>query len=104
MLTRPASILLVAGSLSIGLVMGSRLGRGGPELSAQVGGAAAVTSRSTVASAEARRVSQVQQTDAKVYEELAREYDRFRHVDRMFELVSKEIGRASCRERVYGLV
>ena len=91
MLTRPASILLVAGSLSIGLVMGFRLGRGGPALSAQVGGAATVAGRSTVSATEVQRVSRVQQSDAKVYEELTREYDRFKHVDRMFELASKAV-------------
>ncbi|MDR3621354.1 MAG: trypsin-like peptidase domain-containing protein [Paludisphaera borealis] len=90
MLTRPASIMLVAGSVSIGLVMGFWLGRGGGSLSAQVGGAATATGRNPVA-AEVRRVSQIQQSDVKVYEELAKQYDQFRHVDRMFEQVSKAV-------------
>jgi serine protease Do len=91
MMTRPAPILLAAGSLSIGLFMGFLLGKGGPELSAQVGGAAAVKGRGAVSSADVLRVSQVQQADARVYDELAREYDRFKHVDRMFELASKAV-------------
>jgi serine protease Do len=91
MFTRPASILLVAGSVSIGLVLGFWLGRGGGALSAQVGSVATASGRTADASNEARRAGSIQQGDSKVYDELAREYDRFQHVDRMFELVSKAV-------------
>jgi serine protease Do len=90
MMTRAASIMLVAGSLSVGLVLGFWLGRGGGEISAQVGGAAGDPARGE-APATVRRVSQVEQSDARVYQELAKQYDQFRQIDRMFEMVSRAV-------------
>jgi len=40
---------------------------------------------------EVHRISQVEQSDAKVYEDLARQYASFEHVDRMFERVSQAV-------------
>ncbi|WP_165072196.1 trypsin-like peptidase domain-containing protein [Paludisphaera rhizosphaerae] len=82
---RSASMMLAAGSLAVGLGVGFQLGRGGGVLSAQVAPARGGDG------AELHKVSRVEENDAKTYDELAREYDRFKHVDRMFELVSRAV-------------
>lgn len=86
MTIRPASIMLAAGSLGLGLGVGIQVGRGGGAISAQV-----APRLDGPAAAGVRQVSRVRENEAKVYEELAREYDRFKHVDRMFELVSQAV-------------
>ncbi len=90
MRTRPSLIALAAFSLAVGLCLGFQLGRGTPAILAQVGPAVAPQG-SPPARAEVRRISQVEQADAKVYDELSREYERFEHIDRMFELVSQAV-------------
>jgi serine protease Do len=90
MMTRAASITLVAGSLSVGLVLGFWLGRGGGEVSAQVGAREGDPGRSSGA-ATVRRVSKIEESDARVYQELAKQYDQFRQIDRMFEMVSRAV-------------
>ncbi|MDG3002941.1 trypsin-like peptidase domain-containing protein [Paludisphaera mucosa] len=86
---RSASIMLVAGSLGVGLGVGFQIGRGGGVLSAQVGAPAPALDGPVNPSV--RKVGLVEANDAKVYDELVREYDRFKHVDRMFELVSQAV-------------
>ncbi len=86
MTIRPASIILAAGSLGLGLGVGFQVGRGGGAISAQ-----AAPRLDGPAGVEIRQVARARENDVKVYEELAREYDRFKHVDRMFELVSQAV-------------
>lgn len=84
------SIALAAFSLAIGLGLGLQLGRGGGAILAQVGPAVGLD-RAPTARAEVHRISQVEQSDTQVYDELARQYASFEHVDRMFELVSQAV-------------
>lgn len=90
MRTRFSSIALAAFSIAIGLGLGLQLGRGGGAILAQVGPAVG-SDRGPSARAEVHRISQVEQSDAKVYDELARQYATFEHIDRMFESVSRAV-------------
>ncbi|AMV39502.1 trypsin-like peptidase domain-containing protein [Planctomyces sp. SH-PL62] len=83
---RSASIILAAGSMAAGLGVGFHLGRGGGTISAQ-----AASAPDGPAKPDVRKISRVEANDVQVYDELAREYDRFKHVDRMFELVSRAV-------------
>jgi serine protease Do len=90
MVTRSSSLVIAASCLAIGLGLGYSLGRGGRVVSAQVGGAgredpSSRRDRSEVPSDRVRKGS------SDVYDQLAREYEQFRHVDRMFEMVSRAV-------------
>src|SRR5262249_51200439 len=74
-------------ALAVGLVAGFAIGRGGGVVSAQVGGRV----DENAGAAEAARSAQVRKSDGDVYNQLAREYDKFAQVDRMFELVAKAV-------------
>jgi serine protease Do len=77
----------VIGSLTLGVGVGLTLGRGGPVVSAQVGG----PSLSSPAVADSARTAEVQRHDGEVYDQLAKEYEQFAHVNRIFELVSRAV-------------
>jgi serine protease Do len=91
MMTRSSSVILVVSSLAAGLVLGFSLGRGGSLVSAQVGGNARVQAGSVTSERDGLRAVEVGRQDRQIYDELAKEYERFVHVDRMFELVSKAV-------------
>jgi serine protease Do len=82
----PASIILAAGALGVGLGVGFQLGRGGGAILAQA--APRVDGPVLLGPPQASRTHE---DDAKVHEELKQEYDRFKHVDRMFELVAQAV-------------
>jgi serine protease Do len=85
MVSRLSSVIVVGSALLVGLVAGFSLGRGGRVVSAQVG-------VGTGAGEKAREtVAEVRRHDGEIYDQLAREYERFEHVNRMFELVSKAV-------------
>ncbi len=88
---RSSSVVLVVTSLAAGLVLGFSLGRGGPVVSAQVGGSVRVQTGSDTAEHAIQRAAEVSRQDSQIYDQLAKEYERFAHVDRMFELVSKAV-------------
>ena len=83
---QPASIILAAGSLGVGLGVGFQVGRGGGAISAQ----AAARDDGPV-QLGAPQAGRVQESDARAYDELKQEYERFKHVDRMFELVARAV-------------
>ena len=91
MMSRSSSVILVVTSLAAGLVLGFSLGRGGPVVSAQVGGSLRGQAGSMTSERAARRAAQVSRQDSQIYDQLAKEYEQFAHVDRMFELVSKAV-------------
>jgi serine protease Do len=80
----PSPFLLSVLGLS-GLVTGVVLGRGGPLVVAQVANPAQPVSR-TVPNAAAKELDQ----DA-IYQQLARQYEQFQHVNRTFELVARAV-------------
>jgi serine protease Do len=90
MMSRASSVILMAVFLAAGLVLGFAIGRGGPVASAQVGGAKQLD-EAAVARSTAARASEASRRDNEVYDELAREYDRFAHVNRIFEMVSRAV-------------
>ncbi|MGO9599713.1 MAG: trypsin-like peptidase domain-containing protein [Isosphaeraceae bacterium] len=85
MVSRLSSVMLVGGALSFGLALGFSLGQGGRVVSAQVGAVRGAGEKARETVAEVRR------HDGEIYDQLAREYERFEHVNRMFELVSKAV-------------
>ncbi|MGO9918568.1 MAG: serine protease, partial [Isosphaeraceae bacterium] len=91
MMSRSSSVILVATALAAGLVLGFSLGRGGPVVSAQVGGSLRGQAGSMTPERAARRAAEVGRQDSRIYDQLAKEYELFAHVDRMFELVSKAV-------------
>ena len=91
MMSRSSSVILVVTSLAAGLVLGFSLGRGGPVVSAQVGGSLRGQAGSMTPERAARRAAEVSRQDSQIYDQLAKEYEQFAHVDRMFELVSKAV-------------
>lgn len=86
MFLRCSSITLAVSSLVVGVGLGFALGRGGPVVSAQVGGGGA---RADAGDATAKVASG--RDEGEIYDQLAREYERFAHVNRMFELVSRAV-------------
>jgi serine protease Do len=91
MVSRSSSVILVASALAVGLAAGFSLGRGGPVALAQVG-IPAQGERLTGAPDQALgKTAQVRTDDVAVYDQLSREYERFQHVNRMFELVAKVV-------------
>src|SRR3954451_1307793 len=93
MVTRSSSVVVMASCLAIGLGIGFSLGRGGRVATAQVGNADRTQAQevSTRRDPAAPRTDRVRKDGAEVYEQISREYEQFRHVDRMFELVSKAV-------------
>jgi serine protease Do len=92
MFWRVRTYFLGVGFWLAGLVLGYLLGRGEPRVSAQIGphGQAGALPASLPANGSAAGTS-ARRRDALVYEELAREYEKFAHIDRMFELVAKSV-------------
>jgi serine protease Do len=88
MLSRFSSFILAVGALGLGVVLGLALGRGGPVASAQIGGGGA---REHDRSVIPTQTADVRSRDGEIYDQLAREYERFEHVNRMFELVSRAV-------------
>jgi serine protease Do len=82
-----SSVVLVIGSLGLGVGIGLTLGRGGPVASAQVGG----PTQASPAVVDSARTADVQRHDGEVYDQLAKEYEQFAHVNRIFELVSRAV-------------
>ena len=91
MMSRSSSVILVLGCLGVGLLVGFSLGRGGPVVSAQVGAPRGGPELAGAAEPTAERTLQVRKKDGEIYEQLAQEYEKFEHVNRMFELVSKAV-------------
>ncbi len=88
---RSSSVILVVTSLAAGLVLGFSLGRGGRVVSAQVGSSAREPAVAAIGEHARTRAAEVSRHDSQIYDQLAKEYEQFAHVDRMFELVSKAV-------------
>ena len=91
MMTRSSSVILVVTSLAAGLVLGFSLGRGGPVVSAQVGGGGQGQAGSATPEHASHERPRSAGKTARSMIELAKEYEQFAHVDRMFEMVSKAV-------------
>jgi serine protease Do len=91
MMSRSSAVILAVTSLASGLVLGFAVGRGGPVVSAQVRGNPKVQADAESPERVSPRAAEVNRQDSRVYDQLAREYERFAHVDRMFEMVSKAV-------------
>ena len=78
MMSRSSSVILVVTSLAAGLVLGFSLGRGGPVVSAQVGGSLRGQAGSMTPERAARRAAEVSRQDSQIYDQLAKEYEQFR--------------------------
>src|SRR5262245_42555056 len=103
MLSRSSAVILSLTSMSAGVLLGVVLARGGPAVSAQVGGNARATSKaadampaastaaeSTPAIAQASRLAR--HNDEALYDALGRQYEEtFLKVDRTFGLVAKAV-------------
>ena len=94
MVSRSSSVILVASALAVGLVAGFSLGRGGPVASAQVGNPVQGEKLAGVDNQSLGKTAQVRKDDVEVYDQLAREYERFQQVNRTFELVAKAVSPA----------
>ncbi|QEH34321.1 putative periplasmic serine endoprotease DegP-like precursor [Aquisphaera giovannonii] len=92
-MSRSSSIALAGLSLAAGLVLGLSLGRGGRPVLAQVAGepVGPKLGRPVAAERPAAGEAAGRRNDEAVYAELAREYDKFDHVNRIFALVSRAI-------------
>ncbi len=91
MVSRSSSVILVASALAVGLATGFTLGRGGPVASAQVGNPAHGEKLAGLDNQTLGKTAQVRKDDVAIYDQLSREYERFQHVNRMFELVAKVV-------------
>src|SRR4051794_28646682 len=91
MVTRSSTVVVVASCLAIGLGVGFSLGRGGRVVTAQVGGIERGGENPSRRDPTNPRSGRVGKDESDIYDQLAREYEQFRHVDRMFELVSKAV-------------
>src|SRR3954451_13110546 len=91
MVSRSSSVILVASALAVGLAAGLSLGRGGPVVSAQVGNAAQSEKVAVADNLTPGKSAHVRNDDIAIYDQLSREYERFQHVNRMFELVAKVV-------------
>ncbi|MGC8641407.1 MAG: trypsin-like peptidase domain-containing protein [Isosphaeraceae bacterium] len=87
MISRCSSVSLAICSLVVGVGVGFSLGRGGSVVSAQVGSPA----RGSSAAADPARASEVRHHDGEIYDQLAKEYEQFAHVNRMFEMVARAV-------------
>jgi len=94
MLSRSSTVIVSLTSLSVGVLLGILLGRGGPVVSAQVAGTARTELGAT--SSVPRRLTALQQkqSDDAIYNLLAKQYEQFQHVNRTFELVAKAVSPA----------
>jgi serine protease Do len=91
-MSRNSSAILVIGSLLGGLILGFSLGRGTSPVSAQVGGATVGQAAPASNRTDRGPVSlDVTSRDNEVYDNLARAYEQFAQVDRMFEMVTKAV-------------
>jgi serine protease Do len=88
-MSRPTSPLLLFATLSVGLILGVVLDRGGPFVSAQ----ATSTARPAppAVSPPAGAVQPKASSDESLYEQLDRQYEQFQHVNRTFELVARVV-------------
>jgi serine protease Do len=91
MVPRSSSVILVAIALAVGLATGFSLGRGDRVASAQVGNPGQGEKLAGAEGQGLRKPSQLRKDDVEVYDQLSQEYDRFQHVNRMFELVAKVV-------------
>ena len=91
MVSRSSSVILVASALAVGLAAGFSLGRGGPVASAQVGNGGQGGKLTGTDDQALGKTAQILKDDATIYDQLSREYERFQHVNRMFELVAKVV-------------
>jgi serine protease Do len=92
MLSRSSAVIISLTSLSAGIVLGVLLGRGGPVVSAQVAGPGLDGSVATSTSgAQPKTLSGQKLDDDATYDELAKQYEQFQHVNRTFELVAKAV-------------
>lgn len=88
MLSRSSTVIVALTSLLTGIVLGIVLGRGGPVVSAQVGGA---NRGGHVETTTVRSPSDQKVVDNELYDVLAKQYEQFRQVNRTFELVAKAV-------------
>lgn len=88
---RASSPLILLATLAGGVVVGLAAGRGGPFVSAQVGGENRV--RPAASSREAPPLGKAAGEDD-LYQKLARQYEQFEHVNRTFELVAEAVSPA----------
>jgi serine protease Do len=92
MLSRSSAVILSLTSMSVGVLLGIVLARGGPAVSAQVAGGARVEKAADPSPAAPKVSAQARRNDEAVYDALARQYDEsFHRVDRTFELVAKAV-------------
>jgi serine protease Do len=93
MLTRSSALMLSLTSLSVGVLLGIVLARGGPAVSAQVAGTGRIDIKpvgmAPAPSPETR--SPQKRIDDAIYDVLARQYETFHQVDRTFTLVAKSV-------------
>jgi serine protease Do len=87
MLSRSSALIVSLTSLSTGIVLGIVLGRGGPTVSAQVGGA-------KLGSAPPNSSARQKQAEDAIYDVLAKQYEQFQQINRTFELVAKAVSPA----------
>ena len=103
MLSRSSAVILSLTSMSAGVLLGIVLARGGPAVSAQVGGTAravgkaadevpAASKAADAMPAASRGSMQARNNDEAVYDALGRQYEEsFQRVDRTFGLVAKAV-------------
>jgi serine protease Do len=93
MLSRSSAVILSLTSMSAGVLLGIVLARGGPAVSAQVGGTTRpVGKTSEPAPVAPRAASPARTNDDAVYDALSRQYEEsFQRVDRTFGLVAKAV-------------
>jgi serine protease Do len=91
MLTRSSTVVVSIVSLGAGVVLGILLARGGPAVSAQVAGAARVEVAAPAPEASSPASRHARENDEAIYDLLSKQYERFEHVNRTFELVAKAV-------------
>jgi serine protease Do len=93
MLSRSSAVILSLTSMSAGVLLGIVLARGGPAVSAQVGGTArAVGKAADEVPAASRASTLARNNDDAVYDALGRQYEEsFQRVDRTFGQVAKAV-------------
>jgi serine protease Do len=93
MLSRSSAVIVSLTSLSAGIVLGVFLGRGGPDVSAQVAGAGRgnLGASLSLPSPATTSASRQRVADEAIYAGLAKQYEKFEQVDRTFELVAKAV-------------
>jgi serine protease Do len=95
MLPRHSAVIISLTSLSVGMLLGMILGRGGPSVSAQVAPVARPdVSANSVDRDQFRPASHQRQADDAIYDTLSKQYEQFEHVNRTFELVARAVSPA----------